>query len=134
MPEVPAGMLVPAEVSGQYPGYTGPGKVRRRMCRAIWARGRIGSIYYYLNILLDNCYGSINLGMLHHDIAHATYNLLDFYATTLTSSHHRLHGTLTYGCCDDTQGATMKAAKTFIRCISRHRKSCFSNSVTVLST
>jgi hypothetical protein len=31
MPEVPAGMLVPAEVSGQYPGHTGPGKVRRRM-------------------------------------------------------------------------------------------------------
>jgi hypothetical protein len=31
MPEVPAGLLVPAEVSGQYPGHTGPGKVRRRM-------------------------------------------------------------------------------------------------------
>jgi hypothetical protein len=29
--EVPAGMLVPAKVFGQYPGHTGPGKVRRHM-------------------------------------------------------------------------------------------------------
>jgi hypothetical protein len=38
MPEVPGRMLVqrrdfqsPAEVSGEHPGHTGPGKVKRRM-------------------------------------------------------------------------------------------------------
>jgi hypothetical protein len=39
-----------------------------------------------------------------------------------------------YGCCDETKRATMKAANLLIRCISKHRKSGLSNSVTCPTT